>query len=199
MSKKEKEYTEIVCIIDRSGSMEVIKENTIESFNTFLKEQKEQSGKATLTYIQFDTEYEVTHENLPLKVVPELNTNTFVPRGMTALLDAIGKAIGNLDRRMQNIPKKKRPKVIVVILTDGQENASKEFKQDQIKELILNKKNKYDWDFIFLAANQDAFAEANKMGINSVDTFAYGYGMSGSTIGTVFTSAKNLVFNKRTK
>ncbi len=197
MGKKEKDYTEIICIIDRSGSMASIKDDAIGSFNTFLKTQKKLPGKATLTYVQFNTEYEVMYENMPLKDVPELNSNTFIPRGCTALLDAVGRTIDTVDRRIKNIPKKKRPVVIVCILTDGEENSSTEFKTNQIKTLITNKENKHQWEFIFLTANQAAFSEAVKMGIESCYTVSFQATASGTSY--AHGCMGTLVSNYRTK
>jgi len=166
--------SEIVCIIDRSGSMSSIKTDAIGGFNTFLEEQKKIPGEATLTFIQFDTEYEVLHENTPLQNVPSLNEDTFQPRGMTALLDALGKTIDSVGERLKGMPEENRPdKVIFAILTDGQENSSGKYSLSQVKEKIEHQRNVYKWEFIFLAANQDAFAEGFKLGIDPKDTFNF--------------------------
>ncbi|MBF0242657.1 MAG: VWA domain-containing protein [Desulfamplus sp.] len=166
--------SEIICIIDRSGSMETIKNDAIGGFNTFLEEQKKVPGEATLTYIQFDDEYEVVHENKPLQNVEPINDKVYMPRGTTALLDAIGKTIDSTGKRLANMPEKNRPeKVIVSILTDGEENASCQYDLAKIKDMITHQKEKYSWEFIFLAANQDAFAEAEKIGIDTKDAFNF--------------------------
>jgi len=166
--------SEIICIIDRSGSMESIKNDAIGGFNTFLDEQKKLHGQATLTYIQFDTEYEVIHENKPLIDVQPINDSIYTPRGRTALLDAVGKTIEATGRRLANTPEENRPeKVIVAILTDGEENSSRQYNLSNIKEMIKHQKEKYSWEFIFLGANQDAFAEATKIGIDKEDTFNF--------------------------
>lgn len=166
--------SEIICIIDRSGSMASISNDAIGGFNTFLEDQKKVEGEATLTFVQFDTEYEFIYENKPLNDVPILNNTTFQPRGMTALLDAIGKTIDDTGRRLGNTPEGSRPeKIIVAILTDGEENSSKQYTLSKIKEMIQHQKEKYQWEFIFLGANQDAFAEASKIGIDAKDTFAF--------------------------
>ena len=144
--------SEIICIIDRSGSMGIIKNDAIGGFNTFLEEQKKLPGEATLTYIQFDTEYEVVHENKPLKDVQPINGSIYIPRGRTALLDAVGKTIDATGRRLANTPEENRPeKIIVAILTDGEENASHQYNLSKIKEMIKHQKEKYSWEFIFLA------------------------------------------------
>jgi len=166
--------SEIICIIDRSGSMGHIKNDAIGGFNTFLKEQKKLPGEATLTYIQFDTEYEVVHENKPLRDVQPINSSIYIPRGSTALLDAVGKTIDATGRRLANTPEENRPeKVIVAILTDGEENSSCQYNLSKIKEMITHQKEKYSWEFIFLGANQDAFAEAMKIGIETKDTLNF--------------------------
>ena len=158
--------TEIVCVIDRSGSMRSVRQDAIGGFNTFLEEQKK-IGDALFTYVQFDDEYEVVHNGIPLANMKPLDENTFVPRGMTALLDAIGKTINTVESR------KGDRQVIVAILTDGQENASKEFKRNEIFENIrrLEKENK--WTFVFLAANQDAIKAGGSLGIQSQHTYGY--------------------------
>jgi len=169
-----KGLSEIICIIDRSGSMGSIKNDAIGGFNTFLEEQKKLPGEATLTYIQFDTEYEVVHENKPLQNVPPIDDKVYIPRGSTALLDAIGKTIEATGKRLANTSENNRPeKVIVAILTDGEENASHQYDLSKIKEMIKHQKEKYSWEFIFLGANQDAFAEAAKIGIDAKDSFNF--------------------------
>ena len=174
---------EIVCIIDRSGSMATIREDAIGGFNTFLEDQQKVEGEANLTFIQFDTDYEVVHENLPLMDVPPLNKSTFQPRGSTALLDAIGKTIDNVGKRLDNMQEKNKPeKIIVAILTDGEENSSRQYNLQTVKEMITHQREKYQWEFIFLGANQDAFAEASKIGIASEDTFNFDTTSLGVTV-----------------
>ena len=169
-----KKFSEIICIIDRSGSMGAIQRDAIGGFNTFLESQKKLPGNASLTFVQFDTEYEVVHENKPLADVPPLDSKTFVPRGATALLDAVGKTIKSVDERLAAASKKNLPdKVIFVILTDGEENSSKEYTLSKVNKMITDQKSMHSWEFIFLAANQDAFAEALKLGINTNDTVCF--------------------------
>lgn len=166
--------SEIICIIDRSGSMASIASDAIGGFNTFLEDQKKVKGDTTLTFVQFDTQYEIVHENTPLNDVPILDNSTFQPKGATALLDAVGKTIDNTGKRLSNTPEGNRPdKIIVAILTDGEENSSKQYNLSKIKEMIQHQKEKYQWEFIFLGANQDAFAEAAKIGIDVKDTFNF--------------------------
>ena len=190
--------SEIICIIDRSGSMTSIAKDAIGGFNTFLEEQKRIPGEASLTFIQFNTEYEVVHENMPLNNVPVLDENTFRPRGATALLDAVGKTIDNTGKRLADMSEENRPdKVIVAILTDGQENSSTQYNRSKVKEMIQHQKEQYQWEFIFLAANQDAFAEAISLGINTKDTFNF----QATSVGTrsAYKNMSNAVSQYRTK
>lgn len=188
--------SEIVCIIDRSGSMHSIANDAIGGFNTFLEEQKKVEGEATLTYVQFDNEYEVVHENKPLQEVPQINETTYQPRGMTALLDAVGKTIDDVGKRLSGMSEQNRPdKVIVAILTDGMENASKKYSLEQVKGMITHQKDKYQWEFIYLGANQDAFAEGFKLGIDAKDTIAFA--ATGQGVRKAYTNMSNLTSNYR--
>ena len=170
-----KDFSEIICIIDRSGSMGSIRNDSIFGFNTFLQEQKKLPGEANLTLILFDDEYLVVHNNVNIQDVPELTEKTYVPRGWTALLDAIGKTIVTVGERLDKTPEENRPeKVIVAILTDGEENDSEEYtSKEKINEMITHQREKYNWQFIFLGANQDAFKTGGSLGINSADTFNF--------------------------
>jgi Mg-chelatase subunit ChlD len=157
--------TEIVCILDKSGSMYSIVDDTIGGFNTFLKDQQKQKGKINLTVITFDTEYNVW-ETKPIKKHPKLTTKNYVPGGATALLDAVGRGVSELQARLDKLTKAKRPdKVIFLIITDGQENSSKEFRTDQIKKMVEEKQEKNDWQFMFIGAGIDAFTEGMSIGI----------------------------------
>lgn len=177
--------TEIICILDRSGSMGSMLNETIEGFNSFIDEQKAVKGKAKVTLVQFDNKYEVIYSGVKLKNVPVLDTNTFKPRGMTALLDAIGKTLTEQKERITN--EKWADKVIVVILTDGHENASQEFKTDTVKKLTKDAQDE-GWSFVYLGANQDAIVAAQQFGIDTKSTLnmvsgyaATGNGMQGAT------------------
>lgn len=169
-----KNHTEIVCIIDRSGSMSSIREDAIGGFNSFIESQKNVDGTASVSLILFDHEYNVVYENIELSEVESLNSDTFVPRGSTALFDAIGKTINSVGNRLHNTSEENRPeKVMVCILTDGCENASIEFTNENIKEMIEHQREKYSWEFSFLAANQDAFSGAKSMGISDQYTMNF--------------------------
>ena len=128
---------DINIVLDRSGSMEAVKEETISGFNKFLADQQNQDGDATLSLVQFDDEYEVVHDAKNLAKVPALNARTFVPRGCTALLDAIGRTIVATGARLDALSEADRPnQVLFVILTDGLENASQEFSSKKIMKMI---------------------------------------------------------------
>lgn len=152
-----KDRTDIICILDRSGSMAGLEKDTIGGYNQFIAEQKKQEGKARLTTILFDHEYIILHNSLKLKKVQPLTEKDYTVRGGTALLDAIGKAIVMEDADPSG-------KVLVMIITDGYENSSKEFTLDKIKDMIQDREKK-GWKFIFIGANMDAVAVAGKMGI----------------------------------
>lgn len=168
------ELTEIIFVLDRSGSMQSILTDTIGGFNSFLAEQKKLDGRCKLTFVQFDDKYEVPLRRYDIKDVPELTVDTFVPRGMTALHDAIGKTIADTKLLIeQAAPEEKADKVLFVILTDGQENASKEYTQVHTSSLVKAQQDA-DWEFLFLAANQDAFATAKSYNISSSNAFTFG-------------------------
>jgi uncharacterized protein YegL len=159
------DLTDITLVIDRSGSMESIREDAEGGVNAFIREQAKQPGEALLTLVQFDTEYDFIHKGVPVKQVPAYE---LVPRGSTALLDAVGRAINETGERLAKMAEPDRPGLVIfVIVTDGQENSSHEFSKARIKEKIEQQQAKYHWQFTFLGANQDAFAEAGGMGIHA--------------------------------
>lgn len=162
-----KDATHIAVLLDRSGSMGDIKDDAIGGFNCFLKEQKAAGANATLTLVQFDTEStDVVHESMPILEVPDLNHQTFQPRGGTPLLDALGQTIDSTGRALAAIPEANRPnKVVFVVITDGQENSSHRHTKASVKEKIDHQSDRYNWQFVFLGANQDAFDEAGAVGI----------------------------------
>lgn len=170
-------FTDITVILDRSGSMSSVANDVIGGFNKFIESQKKVKGTALMSLVQFDNEYESVYEGIDIKEVKELN---LVPRGMTALLDAIGRSITETGERLNNMKKNKRPdKVICVIITDGEENASKEYNKQQISEMIKHQTSIYNWEFVFLGANQDAINEANSIGINMKNAINYSHSSKG--------------------
>jgi hypothetical protein len=166
----QQDLTDIVIVLDRSGSMQVCKDDAEGGLNAFVEEQKKRPGRAVFTLVQFDTEYEFVHRGEPISEIPPF---TLVPRGWTALLDAVGRAIAETGDRLARSPEAERPGLVAfVIITDGQENSSKEFNKEQIKQMIQHQTDVYKWQFTFLGANQDAFAEAGGIGITA-DKTAY--------------------------
>jgi uncharacterized protein YegL len=166
------ERTQIVCILDRSGSMSSIMTDSIGGFNTFLKQQKELKDEATLTVALFDDKYELLYDNVDVKKAEELTSKIWFPRGTTALYDALGKTINAVRATHAKLGAEAPAKVLVCIVTDGQENASHEYNLDTIKKLIKECEND-DWNFIYLAANQDAFAVGTSFGVSAGNTYSY--------------------------
>ena len=169
-----KNYTEIAFILDRSGSMESCREAAMNGFNLFLHKQQQTEGLAKLTLVLFDDEYLVPINALPVAEVIALNHDTYLPRGSTALLDAIGRTIDDLGARLAAMPEKDRPgQVIVTILTDGLENSSQTYTWQQIARAIKQQTEQYRWTFLFLGANQDAIATAAQMNIAAANAATY--------------------------
>lgn len=189
--------TEIICIVDRSGSMAMIADDAIGGFNQFLEDQKKVDvDKCNLTYVQFDSEYEVIHECKPIQDVPALTNETFQPRGSTALLDAVGKTIADAGNRFSALSEEKRPgAVVVVILTDGQENSSCEFTREQVKDMIQTQTDVFSWEFIFLGANQDSFTEGSMLGIGAKNIGNFGFSSAG--VKSVYSNVSQTIANYR--
>jgi len=162
---------QIFIILDRSGSMQSIRQDTINGFNKFLKDQQKNNPDCQLSLIQFDHEIDDLYIEAPIKEVNPLNHKSYVPRGTTALLDAIGFTLDKAS--IITVPKTQNAKVIVVIITDGQENSSVTFNKDQVFDLIKLLKEKHNWQFVFLGANQDAIQEAQHLGISSKQAMTF--------------------------
>lgn len=159
------DLTDITVVMDRSGSMQSCQADAEGGLNRFIEDQKKLPGEALFTLVQFDHEYEFVHRGVPIKDVPYCK---LVPRGNTALLDAVGRAIVETGERLAKMQEKDRPGLVVfVITTDGQENASREYTRARIKEMISHQTSVYNWQFTYLGANQDSFAEAGGLGITS--------------------------------
>ena len=161
MEKEKFEGTIILAIIDKSGSMDNIKNDAIGGFNAFLEEQQKLDGKCIISTVLFDDQYELINHGLQLNEAVKLTTKTYVPGGWTALYDAIGKGVNDVEKM-----KIEAERYLCVILTDGEENKSREYTKPMINELITRKREE-NWEFIFLAANQDAMAEGQSMGMSS--------------------------------
>lgn len=167
------DFVEILAIIDRSGSMAKIKGDAIGGFNEFLEQQKALPGKANFTLALFSGDYDLVYSGVDLQEVPKMSDHNYRPRGWTALLDAIGRAVTDVNERLASLPDEQRPgKVIVAILIDGEENSSKKYKREEIR-VMIDAQREAGWEFIFLAANQDAFAEGKSLGILLKDTHAF--------------------------
>ena len=160
------QLTEIAFVLDRSGSMSTVAESAVAGFNEFLRDQQTAPGRARFTLVLFDDEFLVPIDAKPINEVAPLDSLTYVPRASTALLDAIGRTVDGLGVRLASTAEPDRPgKVIVAILTDGYENASRKYTQHDIAERIRHQREKYGWEFLFLGANQDAIATAAAMNI----------------------------------
>jgi hypothetical protein len=165
------DLTDLTVVLDRSGSMATIQSDAEAGLNEFIRKQKEQPGDCTFTLVQFDTEYEFVHKALPIEEVPHC---TLVPRGWTALLDAVGRAIIETGERLKTIEEDKRPGLVIfVIVTDGAENSSKEFTKEKIREMIEHQISQYNWQFTYLGANVDSFSEAGGIGIKTAGAANY--------------------------
>jgi len=196
INKKFKMRTKIICILDRSGSMSSIITDAIGGFNTFLKEQQQLDDVAHMDILLFDTEFSKVVDNVDIKKVNPLNEKTYVPRGGTALYDAIGRTIDSeLDFRAES-PENIFEKTLVVIQTDGFENSSKEYNQDKIKMMIEEMEKEFKWNFIFLAANQDAILTASGMGIAAGKSMTFT--ASGEGIHVAYTSISDATKYYRT-
>jgi hypothetical protein len=172
------EKTHIICVLDRSGSMSSIINDSIGGFNTFLKQQKELPDEATITVALFDDKYDLLYDNIDIKKAEELTSKIWIPRGTTALYDAIGKTINGEKQRFAKLGKEAPAKVLVCIVTDGLENASREYTLNNIRNLIKECEDD-DWNFIYLAANQDAFSVGQSFGVSAGNTFTYTASSSG--------------------
>lgn len=164
------QLTEIACVIDRSGSMQSMADDAIGGFNAFLQAQRQQPGQTRLTLVLFDHEYLKPYERLDIRDILPLTGETYVPRGNTALLDAIGRTIDDLGQRLAATPEPERPgQVLIAILTDGYENASTRYSQRKIAKMIEHQRQKYGWEFTFLAADEQTIRTAEAMNIPAPD------------------------------
>ena len=157
---------ELVFILDRSGSMGGLESDTIGGYNSMLsKQKKEKTGKVSVTTVLFDDQYELLYNQVPIEKVSPMTEEEYYVRGSTALLDAIGKTVMQVKANQDK--KEIKDKVLFVIITDGMENASREYRVEQVKKLIEERKEKDNWEFLFLGANIDAIGAAQNIGIDS--------------------------------
>ncbi len=176
------ELTELVFIVDRSGSMSGLETDTIGGFNAMLTKQQQEPGKAMVTTVLFDDQYEILHHRLSVQEVKPVTDKEYFVRGTTALLDAVGHTINRIGKILHEAKEEERPgQVVFVITTDGLENASREFSYEDVRKMIEHQKEKYGWEFIFLGANINAVATAERFGIKkdrAADYHADGAGTS---------------------
>lgn len=170
-----KNLTEIIFLLDRSGSMEGLEQDTIGGFNAFIKKQCQHKGETLLTVVLFDDEFEMIWNGVDASSNQvRLTEDHYFVRGSTALLDAVGKTILNVKNRIQKAKKEKRPgKVIFVITTDGMENASCEFTYEKVQTLIKKQQQQANWEFVFLGANINAAEEAGSLGIDAEHAYQF--------------------------
>lgn len=194
MKEKKLNKVDITIVLDKSGSMGTIQQDTIGGFNTFLKTQKELPNETRISLAQFSNGYSWTYHNLPIKEAPELSRDTFVPNGGTALLDAVGFIIQSTGTRLRDMKEADRPDVVMfVIITDGEENSSITFTRQKVFEMIAHQKDKYSWDFVFLGANQDAIHTGSQLGIGIGKSMSYAANNIGTQ--TVFSSLATYTTN----
>ena len=188
--------TELVFILDRSGSMAGLERDTIGGFNSMIRKQKAEKGKCYVSTVLFDHEREVLHDRVKLSEVPEMTERDYTVRGSTALIDAIGKAIhhiGNIHKyaRKEDVPER----TVFIITTDGMENSSHLYTSDEVKRKIERQKAKYGWEFLFIGANIDAVSTAAKFGINKDRAVNYNADSEGTRI--LYESVSEAVQNIR--
>jgi len=171
-----KKSAHITLVLDRSGSMNSIRDDIIGGVNSFLDRQRALPEVSTITLVQFDTEdpFEVVYSFIPVTKAPNLDVHTYGPRGGTPLLDATGRTIVNLEKWLESQKEKDRPgKLVVVVVTDGQENSSREFSLERVKQLIVEKQEKAGWQFVYLSADLDAVDDAIQSGFMRDSVMAY--------------------------
>ena len=182
-----KGLTELVFIIDRSGSMGGLEKDTIGGFNSMLKEQQAVEGEAVVTTVLFDNRYELLHDRIDIRAVSPLTEKNYTVGGNTALLDALGKTIRKIrDVQEHTAENYRAEKVLFIIITDGEENASREYSAERIKARIEYQKQKYGWEFVFFGANMDAVLEAEKLGISA--EYAQNYRADASGTSTAYSA-----------
>ena len=163
-----KNLTELVFILDKSGSMSGLEKDTIGGFNSMLDQQRKVDGECVITTVLFDNRYELLHDRIDIRAVQPITGKEYFVGGSTALLDAIGRTIHKIDMVQKKTAEDYRAeKVMFVIITDGEENASSHYSSAQIRQMIQHQKERYGWEFIFLGANIDAVETAGRFGIDA--------------------------------
>ena len=191
-----KNLTELVFILDRSGSMAGLEKDTIGGFNAMLEKQKAEDGEAFISTVLFDNYSEVIHDRVPLDAVPKLTEKEYYVRGCTALLDAVGGAIHHIANVHKYAREEDRPeKTLFVITTDGMENASRHYSYEKAKEMITRQKEQHGWEFLFLGANIDAAREAARFGIAADRAANYHADTQGTAV--IYEAMSEAVYNVR--
>ena len=175
--------TEMVFILDRSGSMGGLESDTIGGFNAMIEKQKKQEGKAYVTTVLFDHEIQVLHSRVELSEIPPMTDKDYTVRGTTALIDAIGTTIKRIKSMHKELPEKEVPEhTIFVITTDGMENASSQYSSKEVKKMIEHQKKKHNWEFLFIGANIDAVETAKHFGIDKNRAVNYKADAQGTSV-----------------
>ena len=188
--------TEIVFILDRSGSMSGLERDTIGGFNSMIEKQKQEPGEALISTVLFDNVSEVIHDRVDIREIQPMTDRDYYVRGCTALLDAVGSAIHHIGNVHKYAREEDRPrKTLFVITTDGMENASRKYSYDRVKAMIRRQQEKYGWEFIFLGANIDAEKEAMKFGIP--EERAANYHADSIGTGVIYEAMSEVVCNVR--
>ena len=191
-----KNLTELVFILDRSGSMAGLEKDTIGGFNAMLEKQKAEDGEAFISTVLFDNYSEVIHDRVPLDAVPKLTEKEYYVRGCTALLDAVGGAIHHIANVHKYAREEDRPeKTLFVITTDGMENASRRYSYEKVREMITRQKEQHGWEFLFLGANIDAAREAARFGIAADRAANYHADTQGTAV--IYEAMSEAVYNVR--
>lgn len=184
------EYTHIEFLLDRSGSMASIRSDIEGGFDAFIADQATHPGRCTVSLAQFDDRYEIVYSGRDIKAVPPLDLR---PRGTTAMLDAIGRSVVSLGERLAALPEADRPgTVIFAVMTDGLENASKEYTYPAIKALITQQETRYSWQFLYMGADQDAIEVGASIGIRPERSLTYGRGSSRAAYAASSTLTHNI-------
>jgi uncharacterized protein YegL len=191
-----KGLTELVFILDRSGSMSGLEKDTIGGYNSLLNKQKNEPGEATITTVLFDDQYELLHDRINLKGIRPITEREYFVRGNTALLDAIGRTVDKIKNAQENTAEEERAEnVMFVITTDGMENARREYRYNKIKAMIEKQKEECGWEFLFIGANIDAIEAAGKFGITP--DYAVDYHADARGTAVVYDAVERSVSSKR--
>lgn len=175
--------TELVFVLDKSGSMSGLEKDTIGGFNSMIADQKKQKGDVIISTVLFDDKTEVLHDRMNIGQINKLTDKDYRPGGCTALLDALGNAIKHINKVQKEMPQEERPeKTMFIITTDGQENSSREYTYDKIKKMVQKKQEKKKWEFLFLGANMDAIGAAANIGIKADRAVRYECDSAGTAL-----------------